>query len=83
MAEAVPMDARRIPPIAFAEDVDAKRVLSLAHSTLGVIHGASLAVHSIGIAIVEARGINPKRAIKQGHPAMPEHRLGSRMQSFG
>jgi hypothetical protein len=49
----------------FAEDLHAKRVLSLAHATLGVLHGASLAVHSIGIAMAEARGINPKHAIKQ------------------
>ena len=49
----------------FAEDLHAKRVLSLAHCTLGVIRGASLAIHSIGIGMAEARGVDPKHAIKQ------------------
>jgi hypothetical protein len=49
----------------FAEDLHAKRVLSLAHCTLGVIHAASLAIHSIGIGMAEARGVEPKHAIKQ------------------
>ena len=31
----------------FAEDLHAKRVLSLAHCTLGVIHAASPAIHAI------------------------------------
>jgi len=49
----------------FVEDLHARRVLSLAHATLGVIHGASLAVHAIGAAMTEARGVTPKHAIKQ------------------
>jgi hypothetical protein len=49
----------------FAEDLHAKRVLSLSHCTLGVIHAASLAIHSIGIGMAEARGVEPKHAIKQ------------------
>jgi hypothetical protein len=49
----------------FAEDLHAKRVLSLAQCTLGVIHSASLAIHSIGIGMAEARGVDPKHAIKQ------------------
>jgi hypothetical protein len=49
----------------FAEDLHAKRVLSLSQCTLGVIHAASLAIHSIGIGMSEARGVKPKHAIKQ------------------
>jgi hypothetical protein len=49
----------------FAEDLHAKRVLSLSQCTLGVIHGASLAIHSIGIGMAEARDVDPKHAIKQ------------------
>jgi DDE family transposase len=49
----------------FAEDLHAKRVLSLSQCTLGVIHAASLAIHSIGIGMAEARGVEPKHAIKQ------------------
>lgn len=49
----------------FAEDLHAKQVLSLSQCTLGVIHAASLAVHTIGIGMAQARGVNPKHAIKQ------------------
>lgn len=49
----------------FAEDLHAKRVLSLSQCTLGVIHAASLAIHAIGIGMAEARGVQPKHAIKQ------------------
>ena len=49
----------------FAEDLHAKRILSLSHCTLGVVHAASLAVHSIGIGMAEARDVDPKHAIKQ------------------
>jgi hypothetical protein len=49
----------------FGEDLHARRILSLAHVTVGVIHSASLAVHAIGIGMAEARDVNPKHAIKQ------------------
>src|SRR5579871_4919949 len=49
----------------FAEDLHAKRVLSLSQCTLGVIHAASLAIHSIGIGMAEARDVEAKHAIKQ------------------
>jgi len=38
------------------EDLHAKRVLSLSHATLGVVHAASLSVHAIGQALAWARG---------------------------
>ena len=47
------------------EDVHAKRVYSLANATLGVMAGASLAVHSIGQALAQAKGLKTKHAIKQ------------------
>lgn len=46
-------------------DVHAKRILSLANATLGVIHAASLAVHAIGRALALAVGLDPRHAIKQ------------------
>src|SRR3954451_5414205 len=49
----------------FAEDLHAKRVLSLAGATLGVIQTASLAVAMIGQGLALARGRLPKHAIKQ------------------
>ena len=49
----------------FADDLHAKRVLSLAGATLGVIGSASLAVALIGQGLALARGRLTKHAIKQ------------------
>jgi hypothetical protein len=49
----------------FSEDVHAKRIYSLANSTLGVISSASLAVNTIGQGLALARGRLTKHAIKQ------------------
>ncbi|MCI0442580.1 IS4 family transposase, partial [bacterium] len=38
----------------FGEDVHAKRVYSLANATLGVMTGASLAIHAIGQGLAQA-----------------------------
>ena len=49
----------------FDGDLHAKRVLSLANATLGVIRTASLAVATIGHGLALARGLTTKHAIKQ------------------
>jgi hypothetical protein len=49
----------------FDGDMHAKRVLSLANATLGVIRTASLAVNTIGQGLALARGRMTKHAIKQ------------------
>ena len=49
----------------FADDLHAKRILSLANGTLGVMTGAALAVSLIGQALAHARGLVSKSAIKQ------------------
>jgi hypothetical protein len=49
----------------FDGDLHAKRVLSLANATLGVIKTASLAVTTIGQGLALARGLVTKHAIKQ------------------
>lgn len=49
----------------FADDLHAKRVLSLASGVLGVVHSASLAIHAIGQGLAQARGLSPKHATKQ------------------
>jgi hypothetical protein len=49
----------------FAGDLHAKRVMSLANGTLGVMTGASLAVSIIGKSLAQARGLLGKHAIKQ------------------
>jgi len=48
-----------------ADDVHAKRVLSLANGALGVMSSASLAVNAIGQGLALARGVNTKHAVKQ------------------
>ncbi len=47
----------------FEGDLHAKRVLSLANATLGVIRTASLAMHTIGQGLALARGLLTKHAI--------------------
>ncbi|MFP2932900.1 hypothetical protein ACLESO_48685 [Pyxidicoccus sp. 3LG] len=49
----------------FEEDLHAKRVLSLSHATLGVVHAAPLSVHAMGQALAWARGGVQKHGIKQ------------------
>ena len=49
----------------FVDDLHAKRILSLANGTLGVMTGAALAVSLVGQALATARGLVAKSAIKQ------------------
>jgi hypothetical protein len=49
----------------FGEDLHAKRIVSLANGTLGVMAGAALAVSLIGQALAKARGLLSKSAVKQ------------------
>lgn len=49
----------------FDGDMHAKRILSLANATLGVVRTASLAVNTIGQGLALARGRMTKHAIKQ------------------
>jgi hypothetical protein len=49
----------------FDGDLHAKRILSLANATLGVVRTASLAVNTIGQGLALARGLVTKHAIKQ------------------
>ena len=46
-------------------DMHAKRILSLANATLGVVRTGSLAVHTIGQGLAVARGLKTKHAVKQ------------------
>ena len=50
---------------AFSGSLHAKRILSLANGTLGVLTGASLAVSVIGHGLAQARGLMDRHAIKQ------------------
>lgn len=47
------------------EDLHAKRVLSLANGVVGVLHGASLAIHAIGQGLATATGVTGRHAVKQ------------------
>jgi len=47
------------------DEVHAKRVLSMANATLGIMTSASLAIHAIGQGLAQARGLMTKHAVKQ------------------
>lgn len=49
----------------FEDDLHRRRILSLSHGVLGVLHAASLAIHAIGQGLAQARGLDPKHAVKQ------------------
>jgi hypothetical protein len=49
----------------FGHDMHAKRVLSLANATHGVIESGSLAIHAIGNGLSLASGLERKHAVKQ------------------
>lgn len=49
----------------FGEDLHAKRILSLANSTLGAIHSGALGIHAIGRGLAAANCLTDKHAIKQ------------------
>ena len=58
-------DIHRFLQALFGEDVHAKRVYSLANATVGVMASASLAIHTIGQGLAQARGRLAKHAVKQ------------------
>jgi hypothetical protein len=47
------------------DDLHAKRILSLANATLGVLHATSLCLHFIGRAYAQASGTDAKHGVKQ------------------
>ena len=49
----------------YGGDLHAKRVLSLANATLGVLTSASLAVHLVGQGLAQALGKLSKHGVKQ------------------
>jgi hypothetical protein len=57
----------------FDADLHAKRVLSLANATLGVVKTASLAVNAIGQGLALARDLVTKHAIKQVDRLLSNH----------
>ena len=58
-------DIEQFPQGLLGTDMHAKRILSLANATLGVVRTGSLAVHTIGQGLAVARGLNTKHAAKQ------------------
>jgi len=69
----VPKKPRRMKPTRvqeimedlFAEDMHAKRVLSLSNGVVGVMHAASLSVRAIGVGLAMANELKSKHAVKQ------------------
>jgi len=59
----------------FAEDMHAKRVLSLGNSVIGVMYGASLAIHAIGVGMAAALELKAKHATKQADRLLSNAKL--------
>lgn len=49
----------------YADDLHAKRVLSMSHATLGAMEATSLSVHAIGCGLALARSKSQKHGVKQ------------------
>jgi len=49
----------------YQSDLHAKRIVSLANATIGVVKSASLAVHAIGQGLAHVQGTLPKHGVKQ------------------
>lgn len=64
-ARVQPIQVENFVETLFADDLHAKRVLSLTNATIGVLSAESLAIHAIGLALAQERGLNEKHAIKQ------------------
>lgn len=63
-----PLDRDRITKLVssiFADDLHAKRVMSLANATVGVLEGAALGIHAIGRALAFRAGLDTRHAVKQ------------------
>jgi hypothetical protein len=58
-------DVYRFMDDVFDDELHKKRVLSISHGVLGVLHGAAAAVRAIGQGLAVARGLDPKHAVKQ------------------
>ena len=59
----------------FSDSMHAKRKLSLANAVLGIISGASLIVHRIGLALAVAKKLLGKHAVKQVDRLLSNERL--------
>ena len=49
----------------FETDLHAKRILSIANASLGIVYGAALAIHAIGKGLAASKGLKKKHAVKQ------------------
>ena len=59
----------------FGQDMHAKRVLSLANATHGVLESGSLAIHAIGNGLATANTLRRKHAIKQIDRLLSNHKF--------
>jgi hypothetical protein len=63
-----PLDRDRVTQLVstiFADDLHAKRVMSLANAAVGVLDGAALGIHAIGRALAFHAGLDTRHAVKQ------------------
>lgn len=60
-----PADIQQFVEGLFADDLHAKRVMSLSNATVGALHAGALGVHAIGRGLATAQGLSDKHAVKQ------------------
>jgi hypothetical protein len=60
-----PEDVRKMMSDLFADDMHARRVLSLANGVIGTLYAVALSIHAIGQGLAMATGVTAKAAIKQ------------------
>jgi hypothetical protein len=69
-----PLDRERITklvPTIFADDLHAKRVVSLANAAVGVLEGAALGIHAIGQALAFHSGLDSRHAAVKAGSVVP------------
>lgn len=64
-ARVEPQDVHSFVERLIGDDLHAKRVLSLSHGVVGVLHATALSIHAIGQGLALANGTDPRHGVKQ------------------
>lgn len=70
-----PEDVRKMLSDLFAQDMHARRVLSLANGVIGAVYAVALSIHAIGQGLAMATGVTAKAAIKQVDRLLSNNKL--------
>ncbi|RCX31293.1 hypothetical protein DFQ59_103261 [Thioalbus denitrificans] len=76
-------DVQKFVADIFEGDIHAKRVLSLANATTGVLAAGSLAVSAIGQGLAHVCGLDPKHTVKQVDRLLGNAKIEDRTEKNG